>query len=80
MNQLSCMIATAMNQNEGWHKTGNIAQMYSALKCEEKIAKSNCGSTVWQTIHSSPFIKLKTSLMKEDSRKINYQCLFLCPF
>lgn len=37
MNQLSCMIATAMNQNEGWHKTGNIAQMYSALKCEEKL-------------------------------------------
>ena len=59
MNQLSCMIATAMNQNEGWHKTGNIAQMYSALKCEGKIAKSNCGSTIWQTIHSSPFIKLK---------------------
>ena len=37
MNQLSCMIATAMNQNEGWHKSGNIAQMYSALKCEEKL-------------------------------------------
>ena len=37
MNQLSCMIATAMNQNEGWHKTGNIAQMYSALKWEEKL-------------------------------------------
>ena len=29
--------AAAMNQNEGWHKTGNIAQMHSALKCEEKL-------------------------------------------
>ena len=37
MNQLSCMIAAAMNQNEGWHKTGNIAQMHSALECEEKL-------------------------------------------
>ena len=29
--------AAAMNQNEGWHKTGNIAQIHSALKCEEKL-------------------------------------------
>ena len=46
MNQLSCIIAAAMNQNEGWYKTGNIALMYSTLICEKncKIQGSAIGN------------------------------------
>ena len=62
MNQLSCIIAAAMNQNEGWYKTGNIALMHIALKFKKIV--QNCllrklNSTVFEFFSFLSRVSLK---------------------